>query len=509
MAGKEQHTLAEIGNVLTSTRMKAGQLGMKPPYRSSIAGGQPAIPVKVSLFTTRRCAGKLQSYGDLMTVIDGRWKILKPLAEGGQGHAFIVRDLSNGSEGWVLKRLKNRRPLERFEREIEALAAITSTHIPAVHAHSLDEPAYVVTPFLGSDLTKHPNTWELDIEEILDVFSQIVTAISDAHGAGVIHRDVKPNNVVMGDIALHAYVIDFGICQYSERQLRSLTTDEPLGSPSFAAPECFVGSEDDPTPASDVYSLGKVLYWLSSRGRFILRERVTEDVLSGIVGNSSVERECIARLVRHCVREDPGQRLSTVALQNEIRGAQRIVSRTRHATAIGLLTLVDRFGADDGFYPNGCRSATTAPRGNPPGRQELATSFIQSEAADVRVHSLTLVLGGRGSSLTKAHVALLGDLEGAPDDTDLLEDFIINVGPVPTVYEAKSQKHPRLRAASRYWVRLSVNDPNAEVAWWVAPIEFIPQSETFAERQERGAWRVANSPGGPGHALRVLGRPIP
>lgn len=442
-----------------------------------------------------------------MTTIDGRWKILRALAEGGQGHAFLVRDLTNGSEGWVLKRLKNRRRLERFEREIEALAAIASPHIPAVQGFSLHEPAYVVTPYLGLDLTKHPKIGELDIKEILDVFFQVVTAISDAHATGVIHRDLKPNNVVMADTGLHAYVIDFGICQYSDRQLRSLTTDEPLGNPSFAAPECFLGSEDDPTAASDVYSLGKVLYWLTSGGRFLLRERVTDDVLSRIVTSSSVERECTARLIRHCVREDPEQRLSIVALLNEIRGAQEIISRTRLATSQGLLTLVDRFGADDDFYHSGSRSATTAPRGNPPGRQEVATSFIQSETADVRVDSLTLALGARGSSVTTAHIALLGDLKGAPDDSDLLEDFIFTVGPVPSTYEAKSQRRPRLKTAGRYWVRLSVNDPNAEVAWWVAPIEFIPQSETFAERQEKGPWRVATSPGGPGHALRVVGTP--
>jgi serine/threonine protein kinase len=172
----------------------------------------------------------------------------------------LVRDLSDGSGGWVLKLLKNRKRLGRFDREIQALQAIASDHIPTIRDYSLGDPAYVVTRLLGQDLTQHPRTCELNTKEILDVVRQMVTGVSDAHGAGVVHRDIKPNNIVLSEAGLlQAYVIDFGICQYSERQLTSLTKDEPLDNAGFAAPECFLGSEEAPTSACDVYSLGKVL----------------------------------------------------------------------------------------------------------------------------------------------------------------------------------------------------------------------------------------------------------
>jgi serine/threonine protein kinase len=207
-----------------------------------------------------------------MSVINGRWQCVRAIGEGGQGQAFLARDLKDGSDEWVLKLLKNRQRLGRFEREILALQAIASDYIPTIRDYSLDRPAYVVTRFLGRDLTKHPRIQELTTKGILGVFRQVVLAVRDAYGAGVIHRDIKPNNIVLSDSGLRAYVIDFGICQYTDRQLTSLTKDEAFGNAGFAAPECFLGSEEAPTAASDVYSLGKVLYWLSSRGGFINRE---------------------------------------------------------------------------------------------------------------------------------------------------------------------------------------------------------------------------------------------
>jgi serine/threonine protein kinase len=213
----------------------------------------------------------------LSEVIDSRWKTIRSIGEGGQGRTYLVQDTSDRSEGWVLKLLKNRQRLGRFDREIEALEALESDHIPRVRAYSLGPPAYVVTPYVGQDFTKHPRVPSLDTIEILEVFGQAVTAIADAHEAGVVHRDIKPNNLVLSESALHVNVIDFGICQYEDGHLTSLIADEAFGNPAFAAPECLMGREEEPTAACDVYSLGKVLYWLSSRGGYINRESLNRN----------------------------------------------------------------------------------------------------------------------------------------------------------------------------------------------------------------------------------------
>lgn len=442
----------------------------------------------------------------LSELIDRRWKTFRSIGEGGQGRAFLVQDTSDRSEGWVLKRLINRERLGRFEREIGALQALRSDHIPSVRGYSLEAPAYIVTPYLGKDLKKHPRASSLNAREILEVFRQIVTGIADAHAAGVVHRDIKPNNIVLSENDLHAYVIDFGICQYADGHLRSLTTDEPFGNPAFAAPECLEGREEEPTAACDVYSLGKVLYWLGSKGGFINRESLTANVISRITTEFPVEKQSIVRLIQHCVQADPLQRPSIQSLLEEVNRAQAIIDRSYLAASHGSIILVDRFDGQDNFSHSSSRSATTPPQGNPPGRQELAVAFIQPMAFGVRLESLVLALSNLGGSGRTAHVALLGDKNGEPNDNVLLEHFTVLVDGQPRPHELLSQSGPRLEAGARYWMRLSVDDPNSNVAWWSAPPDFMPLSETFAERFDIQPWRVATSSGGPGHALRVTGR---
>jgi serine/threonine protein kinase len=88
-----------------------------------------------------------QIYGD-------RWEFIRTLGEGGQAHTYEVRDLRDGSTGWVLKRLKNPKRLPRFEREIRALDALNSSHIPKTIDYSTHDRAYHVTRLLGVGLDR-------------------------------------------------------------------------------------------------------------------------------------------------------------------------------------------------------------------------------------------------------------------------------------------------------------------------------------------------------------------
>jgi serine/threonine protein kinase len=114
--------------------------------------------------------------------------------------------------------------------------------------------------------------------------SQVVTAVSEAHSIGVVHRDIKPNNIVISEDEATVYLIDFGICQYIEGNLTKLTlVDEPFGNPAFAAPECFLGTNIEPGPTSDVYSLGKLIYWMISGKRHIAREDISDGAVRRIL----------------------------------------------------------------------------------------------------------------------------------------------------------------------------------------------------------------------------------
>lgn len=177
-----------------------------------------------------RCVAT-KTYGD-------RWQIVRQIGEGGQAHTYEVLDLRDGSMGWVLKRIKNRKRLSRFEREILALGAMRSPHIPRTIVYSIEDPAYHVTANLGIGLDKYVASNTLVVDRALAIFEQVVSAVRDAHeAAGVVHRDIKPNNIVVSREGEETYLIDFGICQYREGELTLLTTDEPFGNPAFAAPE--------------------------------------------------------------------------------------------------------------------------------------------------------------------------------------------------------------------------------------------------------------------------------
>lgn len=189
-----------------------------------------------------------------------RWKIIENVGEGGQARTYRVRDRRDGSTQWILKELKNRKRLARFEREILALEALDSPRIPKTEDYSVEVPAFHVSKDLRTNLNKYALSNPFDIDHALSLFEQIVLAVRDAHSAGVVHRDIKPDNIVVSPDGTKGYLIDFGICQYSEGELTLLTTDEAFGNPAFAAPETSLGREEDPGPPCDIYSLGKVLY---------------------------------------------------------------------------------------------------------------------------------------------------------------------------------------------------------------------------------------------------------
>jgi serine/threonine protein kinase len=236
----------------------------------------------------------------MATVWGNRWTCITSVGEGGQAHTFRVRD-KDGSESWILKRLKNDQRLGRFEQEIRALIKISSSRIPQIVDFQTDDPAYLVYRDLGpTTLEKVVKQENPSFDEIFDLFRDVVEAITDAHRAGVAHRDIKPNNVIIsGDTAKQrASLIDFGICQFIDGDVFNTTVDEPLGNRSFAAPELEAGTNIDPGPKSDIYGLGKLLYWSITGGRFIARENLTDEVMSWIPEPRGVERAHVERILR-------------------------------------------------------------------------------------------------------------------------------------------------------------------------------------------------------------------
>src|SRR3954451_8869986 len=148
---------------------------------------------------------------------------------------------------------------ERFEREAQLTAAIDHPNvIPVYAAGEIDGQLYLVTRFVqGTDLQNLlRREGPLEPERAVEVVEQVAAALDAAHAAGLVHRDVKPANVLLSN--RHAYLSDFGLTRPVEADARLTDTDERLGTVDFMAPEQPRRQRTD--ARSDVYALGCVLY---------------------------------------------------------------------------------------------------------------------------------------------------------------------------------------------------------------------------------------------------------
>ena len=147
----------------------------------------------------------------------------------------------------------------RFHREATLQAAMDSPHIVRVFDHGeIDEVMYVSTQFVaGGDLgNRLASVGRLSVPDALQLTDQIAEALGESHGRGVLHRDVKPSNVLLRQgPEVYAYLCDFGIARSADSDLTS--AGDVMGTYGYLAPERCQG--EPATPATDQYALGCLL----------------------------------------------------------------------------------------------------------------------------------------------------------------------------------------------------------------------------------------------------------
>jgi serine/threonine-protein kinase len=289
-------------------------------------------------------------------VFGERYRVLSLLGSGGMGQVFRVEDAKSG-QALALKVL---RPLDtddadrvrRFQREIQVLTKIRH---PAV-LHILDwgeSPAglFFVTELVdGEDLKmaiRRRGAWPP--AEAAALGSTLAEALAAAHAQGVVHRDVKPNNVMIardGSVRL----LDFGLARGAGIDMTTLTrTGTILGTPGYMSPEQFEAHGVD--ERSDVYSLGVVLYEALT-GRLPFRGRTPIAIaLAHKTEPPPLPRTLrpgipawLERVVLRCLEKDPARRFATAAeLAAELRRP-----RDRHTPRVRALPGGDGVVLDPG-----------------------------------------------------------------------------------------------------------------------------------------------------------------
>ena len=208
------------------------------------------------------------------TVI-GRYKLLEQIGEGGMGVVYMAEQTEPVRRRVALKIIKigmdTRQVIARFEAERQALALMDHPNIARIldaGATETGRPYFVMELVKGIPITEYCDKNHLTGRQRLDLFNQVCGAVQHAHQKGIIHRDIKPTNVMvtLRDGKPVPKIIDFGIAKATNQRLteKTLFTNyaQMIGTPAYMSPEQAEMSALDVDTRSDIYSLGALLYEL-------------------------------------------------------------------------------------------------------------------------------------------------------------------------------------------------------------------------------------------------------
>jgi serine/threonine protein kinase len=219
----------------------------------------------------------------------GPYRLMEQIGEGGFGLVFVAEQQQPIRRKVALKIIKpgmdTRDVIARFEAERQALALMDHPNIARVLDAGTTEsgrPYFVMELVRGVPITEYCDQNQLTPRERLELFVPVCNAIQHAHLKGIIHRDVKPSNVLvtMHDAKPVVKVIDFGVAKALHQQLTDRTIytrfAQMIGTPLYMSPEQAQMSGLDIDTRSDIYSLGVLLYELLTGSTPLNKERLAK-----------------------------------------------------------------------------------------------------------------------------------------------------------------------------------------------------------------------------------------
>lgn len=265
----------------------------------------------------------------------GRYEIRSQLGAGGMGEVYLAQDITLDRKV-ALKILpeavaSNQHRMQRFVQEAKAASALNHPNILTIYEIGTEPGAhFIATEFIdGETLRQHMLQTPLTLTGAVDIAVQVASALSSAHAAGIVHRDIKPDNIMLRPDGI-VKVLDFGLAKLTERwradevdrdaATKALVQTEPgvvMGTTAYMSPEQARGLEID--TRTDVWSLGVVLYEMIS-GREPFKSATASDTnaailksdppaLSQLVPDTPAELE---RIVRKALQKDREERYQVI-----------------------------------------------------------------------------------------------------------------------------------------------------------------------------------------------------
>lgn len=200
---------------------------------------------------------------DRMAPTLGQYDIVEKIGKGGMSTVYLAKQESIGREVAIKVLLsglieQDETFLDRFYREVQVSAKLQHPHILPVYDYGVHEgqPFIVMAYMGGGTLADRIKQGPMSLSEILSIVAQVSEALDFAHNQGVIHRDVKPSNVML-DHHGNTYLADFGLAKVSDAAVQ-LTGSRLVGTPDYMAPDLAL--DTGLSPAVDVYALGITLF---------------------------------------------------------------------------------------------------------------------------------------------------------------------------------------------------------------------------------------------------------
>ncbi|MCL3777567.1 MULTISPECIES: Stk1 family PASTA domain-containing Ser/Thr kinase [unclassified Actinomyces] len=346
-------------------------------------------------------------------LVDSRYEIVDRVARGGMATVYKAHD----------RRLERRVALKlmhphladspdfvsRFRREARAAARLSNPGVVAVYDQgSLDGVAYLVMELVeGPNLRDLITTGPLSVKEALGLIAQVLRPLGAAHRAGLVHRDVKPENVLLPSDGSVAKVADFGLARAVTESAQT-TTGNVLGTVAYLAPELITAGVS--SPRADVFSAGVILYeLLTGEQPFaadtpiqIAFRNVHEDVplVSALVPEAPA---CVDVLVADMTRREPRERLADAdealaRLRDAVAGLSPSEMSVKRGGGTGSLRTQEVLAAN-------AEAARQAVRQEPEADDEDATPAAGFRTVSLPIGSIGAEDSGATRSLDRSTVA--------------------------------------------------------------------------------------------------------
>ena len=455
-----------------------------------------------------------------------RYRIERELGAGGMATVYLAEDLRHRRR----VALKVLRPelcavigAERFLKEIEITANLQHPHILPLHdSGRTDGTAFYVMPFVEGETLRDRLTRErqLPIDAAVRIALEVADALGYAHAHGVIHRDVKPENILLtagstGERGTHALVADFGIALAVSAAGGQRLTEIglPIGTPAYMSPEQATG-ERGVDARTDIYALGAVVYEMlagvppfTAPGSQAMIARVLTDEPKPLVAQRRTVPHDLDAAVRTALEKLPADRFSSAeqfaaALSSAVAGgaaaAERRRSVSRSRARIGVAAAIatvaagafvggraveKRAGANDASLGRATRvtwesGLEVQPAISPDGR---FVAYAAGTSAILRVF-VRQVTGGRATPLTNDTVDVQTNPSWSPDGARVL--YLARGG----VFSA-----PSSGGTARPEVPASTGRPIASAAWSPdgSTVAYSAGDSLFTYAAARGAQPLA------------------